>query len=279
MMRFDVASGKVVHMLPRSSLASLGHVGHALSLCAVAVAALVALGATVLSALGVIPWLALEAGFGAPSPLAGPVAQVGVTALLWLMLGTIPSGARMLALERSHREFRMTMGDVARAYHAAHAADRAGDFKLPSEFDAVRERIEHLRSHPDLRLLEADVLTLAAQMSQQSHKLAETYSDERVARARDFLQQRQKEVEDQKARIGEALAAVREIGRWTTRVEVEEAEVEGQIEALDERLRAVLPALGYHLDDADRNHAPAPQVPELVRPDNVVPLGALPAAE
>ena len=97
------------------------------------------------------------------------------------------------------------MADVAEAYHHAHAGDRQGVFRLSSEFDQVRERIEYLRDHPDLKLLEADVLTLAAQMSQQSHRLAEIYSDERVARAKDFLQQRQEEAEEQQRRIVEAL--------------------------------------------------------------------------
>ena len=62
----------------------------------------------------------------------------------------------------------------------------------------ARERIDYLRQHPDLKLLEADILTLAAQMSQQSHRLAEIYNDERVTRAKDFLQQRQREAEDQR---------------------------------------------------------------------------------
>jgi hypothetical protein len=273
-------------MLPRSNLSVLGRVAHALSLYLVAIAALAALASTALSAAGIIPWLTLEAGFGAPSARAGMVAQIGVTALLWLMLGTIPSGARMLALERSHRDFRITMGDVAQAYHLAHAGDRQGAFRLSSEFDAVRERIEYLRDHPDLRLLEADVLTLAAQMSRQSHKLAEIYSDERVARARDFLRQRQEEAEAQRARIAEALAVAREVGQWSSQVEVEEAAVASQLQGLEERLRALLPPLGYRLD---RTAAPGPAPvageaeaeggPDARRPLNVVPMASLPAAE
>jgi hypothetical protein len=277
-------------MSSRSNLAALGRIAHAASLYVAAAAALAALAATVLAALGVVPWLTLEARFGAtPLPEFGTYLQVGLTALLWLLLGTIPSGARMLALERSHRDFRITMEDVANAYHMAHVGDRKGAFRLSSEFDAVRERLEYLRDHPDLRLLEADVLTLAAQMSRQSHKLAEIYSDERVARAKDFLRQRQQEAEAQQARIVEALAVAREIGRWSSQVELEEAVVASQLQSLDEQLQAVLPALGYNLDrpaqdpDAaaeaeDAAHG-VEQGAEARRLPNVVPMGTRPAAE
>ena len=63
---------------------------------------------------------------------------------------------RVMRLENSHRSFRVTMWDVAQAYQAAHAADRDGCFRLKSEFDSVRERLEHLRRHPDLGVLEPD---------------------------------------------------------------------------------------------------------------------------
>ncbi len=292
MARAPHVPGKVALMSSRSNLAALGRIAHAASLYAVAAAALAALAATVLAALGVLPWLRLEAGFGAtPLPEFGTYLQLGLTALLWLLLGTVPSGARVLALERSHRDFRITMEDVAKAYHMAHVGDRTGAFRLSSEFDAVRERLEYMRDHPDLRLLEADVLTLAAQMSRQSHKLAEIYSDERVARAKDFLRQRQQEAEAQQARIVEALAVTREIGRWSSQVELEEAVVASQLQGLDEQLRAVLPALGYSLDppaparDAQSVAGPEGASPaveqgaEARRLPNVVPLGSRPAAE
>ena len=64
------------------------------------------------------------------------------------------------------------MWDVAQAYQAAHAADRDGVFNLPSEFDSVRERIEHLRRHPDLGRLKPEILELAAQISHESRELA-----------------------------------------------------------------------------------------------------------
>lgn len=273
-------------MSVRANLSALGRIAHAAALLLVLAAAGAAAAATALSALGAIPWLTVEASFGGvPVPAFGMGVQVGVTALLLLLAATIPSGSRMLALERSHREFRMTMKDVARAYHQAHAGDRQGVFRLSSEFDQVRERIEYLRDHPDLKLLEADVLTLAAQMSQQSHRLAEIYSDEKVARAKDFLRQRQKEAEEQQRRIAEALAVCREIGRWSSQVELEEAMVASQLQALDEQLQAVLPELGYKLDgsEADRERPPEPEPLshgiEVRRPATVVPMGARTAAE
>ena len=66
------------------------------------------------------------------------------------------------------------MRDVAQAYQAAHAADRDGVFNLPSEFDSVRERIEHLQRHPDLGRLEPEILEMAAQIGRKSRKLAES---------------------------------------------------------------------------------------------------------
>lgn len=258
-------------MQVRATLQTVGQTLHTLALYVLALLAFTALTATVLSALGVLPWLSLSAGFGGPAhPQAGMVAQVGVTGLLCLLVAFIPGGNRMLALEQSHRAFRMTMTDVASAYHAAHVADRKGAFTLSSEFDQVRERIDYLRGHPDLRLLEADVLTMAAQMSQQSHQLALIYSDERVARAKDFLAQRRTEAEDRQAQIARALQACRDILRWTSQVEVEEATVAGELLRLEELLQAALPALGLGLDGARAAQAAAG--PALERAGNIVTM-------
>lgn len=264
----------------RTTLEPVGRILHALALYALASAALVVLAATTLAAFGVLPWLTVSAGFGEASyPHAGMVAQVGVTTLLCLLVAFIPSSNRMLALEQSHRNFRMTMTDVAKAYHSAHMADRTGVFTLSSEFDQVRERIDYLRSHPDLKLLEADVLTMAAQMSQQSHQLAVVYSDERVARAKDFLAQRQKEVDDQQVRIAEAQQVCRDILRWTSQVEQEEATVADELQKLEAQLRTALPALDLGLDGA--RLAQATSVQMAARADNIVPMpnsAAMPVA-
>lgn len=245
-------------MQVRATLEAVGRVLHVMAMLCLALAALAALAASALSALGLVPWISLSAGLGgAAHPQAGMVAQVGGTALLCLLVAFLPANGRMLALERSHRDFRMTMADVASAYHAAHLADRKGAFALSSEFDQVRERIEYLRAHPDLKLLEADVLTLAAQMSQQSHRLAQVYAEPKVARARDFLAQRQQEAEDQQARIAQGLQACREIMRWTSQVELAEATVASQLQQLEEQLGVALPALGLRLDGArDAQAAP-----------------------
>ena len=269
----------------RATAFQLSRILHVVSLWLLSLAAVAMVVVTALSALGVMPWLTIQAGFGEPSPIAGMVAQIGLTALLVLLAGFFPASSRVLQLEASHRNFRIGMKDVAEAYHAAHVADRKGVFSLSSEFDQVRERIDYLREHPDLKLLEADILTLAAQMSQQSHRLAETYADERVARARDFLAQRQQEVEDQHKRIEEALRTCREIMRWNSQVELEEAVVASQLQQLDEQLQSVLPALGYSFDadHAAASHASADQGVThgqgISRPGNVLPLNERHAAE
>lgn len=287
-----------------ASLMPLARIAQSLSQHVIALAAAGMAGVTMGSALGLWPWLSLEAAWGdRPLPAFGMAVQIGLTAFLVLICAFFPSGWRVLALERSHRDFRIAMKDVTAAYHAAHMADRKGVFTLSGEFDAVRERLEWLRDHPDLKLLEADILTVAAQMSQQSHRLATIYSEERVARARDFLAQRQQEAEEQQKRIQEALAICREILRWNSQVELEEAMVASQLSQLDEQLQSILPALGYRIGDrsparsgigADRGAEPAamtapmaaeampsstPPERTVLRPDNVLPMTAKPAAE
>jgi hypothetical protein len=168
-------------------------------------AALALSAASIGAAIGLLPWLEFEAGFGGVTyHNAGQIAQVALTVLAVLLCFFLPANARIMALETSHRRFNIGMRDVARAYHAAHAADRAGLFQLSSEFDAVRERLAYLREHPDLGGLEPDLLEVAAQMSHISRELAEVYSDEKVARARQFLHQRQQEVEAFNARLDQA---------------------------------------------------------------------------
>lgn len=114
------------------------------------------------------------------------ITQIVVTIILASLFFFIPSADRIMSLERSHRKFRLSMEDVARAYHVCHTADRSGVFTMSSEFDALRERLSYLRDHPDLDSLEPQFLVLAAQMSHQSRELADIYNDEKVDRAKTF---------------------------------------------------------------------------------------------
>ena len=213
--------------------------------------ALAALGLFLASALGLIPWLTIEARFGetalpdAGAWLEGAVAVLGLILLLYL-----PAQRRVLALERAHRSFHVNMDDVARAYAAAHEADRKGAFALSGEFDAMRERLSWMRQHPDLGTLEPELLELAAQMSLQSRDLAIVYSEERVARARGFLRARQQEAHAMEERVAMARQTCEELKRWLTDVEVEERKLSENIRLLERDLREVLPALGYELEDA-----------------------------
>lgn len=141
---------------------AVGAVLHAFARLVLAGAAVTALVTTSLSALGVLPWLILSAGSGRGVRIeAGIVAQLGVTALLCLLVMVTPSNNRMRALEQSHRDFHIATMDVANAYHAAHATDRTSVFTLSAQFDQMREDLEHLRTHPTLRLLEADMMRMA----------------------------------------------------------------------------------------------------------------------
>ncbi len=232
---------------------------HLLAIALMTIAAVAAVAATSASALGLLPWLEISVAWGeTPLPWAGMAFQIGLTALLVLLLFFLPSSGRVMALERSHRNFRISMDDVARAYHVCHTADRAGLFTMSSEFDAVRERLAYLRDHPDLGHLENDVLEVAAQMGKQARHLADVYSDEKVARAKKFLTDRQTEAEEQQARIVEALHVCREIRRWADQVELEESVVASQLAQLDEQLQTALPHLGYDIGKPKTAEAPGP---------------------
>jgi hypothetical protein len=211
-----------------------------LLLCALTLSA-----ATIAASVGALPWLDFSVGFGGVIyHNAGQFAQIGLTILAILLCVYLPTNARIMALETSHRRFNIGMQDVARAYHAAHAADRAGLFRLSSEFDAVRERLAYLRDHPDLGTLEPDLLEVAAQMSHISRELAQVYSDDRIARARSFLTQRQQEVEAFNVRLDQAKQITRELKHWFHEVELEESVAASQVQRLRDDLREALPELG-----------------------------------
>ncbi|WP_394152942.1 DNA repair protein [Loktanella salsilacus] len=231
------------------TLRDMARLMQSLTLFTVSICAVAAICYTALCAIGVAGWLQLDASFGGTDfRNAGPWVQGALTVLLAAMAFFLPSHLRLMELETSHRNFHISMDDVARAYHDVHAADRAGVFTLSSEFDAVRERLAYLRDHPDLSHLESGVMEVAAQMSVQSRHLAEVYSAERVARAKAFLRQRQQAAEEQQERIIEAMHICEQIRAWSDQVEREEARVASQLAHLDDRLQSTLPLLGYALE-------------------------------
>jgi hypothetical protein len=245
------------------SFVALSHrVLHSVSMVLILVIGLAAIGLTAASAFGVTPWLTFSATFGEFTyPQAGMITQIIATIILASLFFFMPSAGRILSLERSHRNFRLSMEDVARAYHVCHTADRSGIFTMSSEFDAVRERLAYLRDHPDLDTLEPQVLEIAAQMSHQSRELADIYNVEKVARAKMFLHQRQQEAERQQQLIIEAHHALRDIRKWSQQVELEESVVASQLSQLQEQLDATLPALGYTLGNQSADIVPLPQKP------------------
>jgi hypothetical protein len=180
-----------------------------LMVLAIAMSGLRALGYTLACAFGYLPRLGMTATFeGITYPQSGQVVQIAVTTLLVGLCFFLPANARIMALETSHRQFQIAMEDVARAYRMSHASDREGVFKMKSEFDSVRERIAFMRDHPDLAEPEPSVLEVASQISHVSRDLAKTYLEASVTRTRDFLIQRQEELEDFNARLDEAKATI-----------------------------------------------------------------------
>ena len=242
---------------------------------------------TLAAAFGLLPWLVLDMSLGAqPIENAGMWLQIGLVALAVALAAYLPTNARVMALERSHRRFHLNMRDVAQAYAAAHRADREGVFTLPSEFDSIRERIAFLRDHPDLGDLEPSILEVAAQMSHVSRDLARIYSDSNVMRARDFLIARQQEIEDFNRRLDQAKALATEIRMWHDRVELDEAVAEAQLVRLCEELERVLPEI---LPEEPRPApAPAPYVlpaalrtepQEAAEAERIIAMSARRAAE
>lgn len=232
------------------------------ALGAVVAFSIVVIGATLAAALGIAPWLTFTASYGETLvPYAGMITQLFLTALAVSLCFYLPSNRRILELEKSHRNFHISMEDVARAYGLAHKADREDAFTLSSEFDAVRERIQFMRDHPELETLEPSVLEVAAQMGREARELAEIYSDEKVGRAKTFLKQRQEEIDQYRERLALAQQTVNDLKRWSQQVHVEDSVVQAQMNRLEEDLAELLPLLGYEMST------------ELVSdPENVVSL-------
>lgn len=214
---------------------------------------------TVLCALDVLPWLEVEARIGgALIPGFGPALQVLFTLFCVALLAALPASARVLRLEHSHRDFNVTMTDIARAYEVTHRADREGVFTLRDDFSAVKERLAYLRDHPRLAHLEPEVMEMAAQMSYLSRELAEVYSDEAVARARAFLQERETEIARQREEIDAALVVAEELKNWSQGLDSQEVQAKHLIDRVGRDLEGVLPQLGYALTEAQSNVLPLP---------------------
>lgn len=215
-----------------------------LAIALIIAATLVLGGGIGLALAGVVAWPDIIIGFEGADYQIGPAVVSGLFLLMVTMCVYLPGALRIQRLELAHRRFHIGMEDVTRAYHAAHAADRAGMFQMKHEFDAVRERIAYLREHPELGELEPEILEAAAQMSQVSQELAQIYSDEKMERARQFLIQRQQEIAEFNSRLDAAKQMTQELRQWADRVEVDEDVAHSQLERLRGELRETLPELG-----------------------------------
>ena len=210
-----------------------------------AIVVLAILCATIAAAFGALPWIQINMRWdGLTIPIAGMYLQIGLTVLAVGLCFFLPSNRRIIQLENSHREFSIGMDDVSRAYGAVHAADRGDTFCISSEFGSVRERLAYLRDHPDLSPLEPAILEVAAQMSHILKELAEVYSDDRISRARGFLEQRQFELQQFNSRLDQAKGVSTDIKHWLHEIELEESAAAAQLDRLRDELKDVLPELG-----------------------------------
>ena len=80
-----------------------------------------------------------------------------------------------------------------------------------------------------------------------SKDLVEVYSDERVARARSFLQERQFELQQFNTRLDEAKAVSTELKHWLHEIELEESGAAAQLNRLRDELSEVMPELGLEI--------------------------------
>lgn len=226
-----------------------------LSLVLFAALALGLLVLTGLAVFGVLPWITLPLEWnGTAIPAAGIYAQVGLMVLALGICFFLPSHWRMMRLEDSHRRFELGIDDIARAYHAAHAADRDGLFRTHDAFQDMHDRMMYMRDHPDFGTLEPELLELAAKMSHISRDLAEAYSDDRVQRARSFLKERQFEVDRFNDRLAHAKAIHSEFSNWITRIELDENVARTQMERLLDELETMLPEFNKPI-------SPVPPIP------------------
>lgn len=232
----------VVHVLHAGRLAAA--VMQRIALVLFALLALSLVTATALAVIGVLPWIDLAASWnGTAIPAAGMYVQIGLTIFAVTLCFFLPSNARIMQLETSHRQFSVGVDDITRAYHAAHHADRSGTFTLGDAFESTRDRLAFLRDHPDLGMLEPELLELAAKMSHISRDLAEAYSDDKVARARSFLQERQFEIDRFNERLEQARAIHGEFSTWINRLELEENVARAHLERLLDEMERLLPEL------------------------------------
>ncbi|MEM8632202.1 MAG: DNA repair protein [Pseudomonadota bacterium] len=210
----------------------------------IAGAALALFVATGLALFGLAPWLSVPLSYGGdPLPGGEALFQVGLLAVFLALAASLPSLKRVLQLEAAHRDFQIGMEDVARAFWMAHRADREGVFQLKREFDAVRERYFFLKTHPDLTGLEPQLLELAAQMGSEARDLAQIYSDERVARARELLELRWQEAADLQDRISKARQMTADLRARLDETEARESVARAQLDHLREDLDRVLPEI------------------------------------
>lgn len=66
--------------------------------------------------------------------------QILSTLFCLSLLVFLPANGHILALEKSHRSFALSLDNIAHAYTVTHAADREGNFMLRQDFDDTRQR-------------------------------------------------------------------------------------------------------------------------------------------
>ncbi len=181
-----------------------------------------------------------------------------------VIFALVPGSRRVLKLEQTHRDFRMNNDDVERAYKSVHEEDRKGTFKLPGEFEGVRERFEFLKSKSDLRDFEPEILLLAAQMSYHSRELARAFNTESVTRAEDFLKQRRYELDRGEEQISSALTTLERVKREARTLALAEQVQDSQMSRIVAEISEELAPLGFQL---------------TVRPSTVVEFAAATPAE
>jgi len=97
------------------------HLVQSLTLGGLLVTSVALIGTCIASAIGLIPWLHAPMTFGGTViENAGMYGQIFVAVLVASLLFFVPLNKRVMQLERTHRDFQISMDDVAQAYYLCH---------------------------------------------------------------------------------------------------------------------------------------------------------------
>ena len=214
--------------------------GHRLALAILLLVTVITVTYPILAALGMLEWVKIPIIYGGTEYDIGAHVSIALALVFIALCAIVPSSARVLKLEVSHRDFRITMDDVKESFKQVFEEDRRGIFTLPGEFDGVRERMDTLLADPTLGDHDRNILVLAAQMGQASKELAEAFSEENVQRARESLEHRLQDIKQAEELIEKADTVSQELQGKLQSIQMQEGAQQEVAQQLIDELETIL---------------------------------------